>query len=79
MKKFLRFLTSLIVIALIALLVISYFEQGDLEGNTPATDLLLIIRDGFISISRSINDFVKSLGIKEWLVGLINKSNVNVV
>lgn len=78
MRKLLRSLTSLIVIALVALLVISYFEQGNLEGSTPATDLLIIIRDGFISISKSINNFIKSLGIKEWLEGLIKKSPVNV-
>ena len=72
MKKLLKGILTLFIIALVILLVLSYLEKE--HGlNFPASGMLQEIKNGWEDITKSADDFLTESGIKEDTAELLEK------
>ncbi len=72
MKKLLKGLLALFILALVVLLGLSYLEKE--HGlDFPASGILAQIKDGWENLTKSADDFLTESGIKEDTAELLEK------
>lgn len=72
MKKLLKGILTLFIVALVVLLGLAYFEKE--HGlNVPASSLLLEIKVAFEDVTKSADVFLQESGIKEDTAALLEK------
>lgn len=72
MKKLLKGILTLFIVALVVLLGLAYFEKE--HGlNVPASSLLLEIKVAFEDVTKSADVFLQESGIKEDTAELLEK------
>ncbi len=72
MKKFLKGILTLFIVALVVLLGLAYFEKE--HGlDVPASSLLLEIKVAFEGVTKSADAFLQESGIKEDTAALLEK------